>query len=110
MLGILFTRKFIIMLVSGALCIFCYRAFCRFICPLGAIYSFFNPVAFFGVQVDHGRCSGCGACAHACKMDVKLAGDRECIHCGECIDICPEGAICYRKISKAPKGDQTLGV
>jgi len=22
--------------------VFCYRTFCRFICPLGAIYGFFN--------------------------------------------------------------------
>ena len=39
MLGILFTRKFIIMLLIGLLCVFCYRTFCRFICPLGAIYG-----------------------------------------------------------------------
>ncbi len=109
-IGWLFSWKVLVLIWCILICVLCYRAFCRFICPLGAIYSFFNPVAFFGVQVDHGRCSGCGACARACKMDVKLAGDRECIHCGECIDICPEGAICYRKISKAPKGDQTLGV
>ena len=42
MLGILFTRKFVIMLVIGLVCVFCYRSFCRFICPLGAIYGLFN--------------------------------------------------------------------
>lgn len=42
MLGILFTRKFVIMLIIGLACVFCYRAFCRFLCPLGAIYGLFT--------------------------------------------------------------------
>ena len=39
MLKILFTRKFVIMMIIALACIFCYRSFCRFICPLGAIFS-----------------------------------------------------------------------
>ena len=37
MLGILFTRKFVILTVIGLACVFCWRSFCRFLCPLGAI-------------------------------------------------------------------------
>ena len=72
-----------------------HRAFCRFICPLGAIYSFFNPVAFFGIKVDKEKCIGCDACVKACKMDVKKVCDMECVHCGDCIKHCPTGAIGY---------------
>ena len=93
MLGIFFTRKFIIMLVIGALCVFCYRAFCRFICPLGALYGMFNKLALIGVKVDMDRCSGCGLCVSNCKMDVRHVGDHECIHCGHCIGSCARGAI-----------------
>ena len=39
MLGPLFTRKFVIMLIIGTACVFIYRSFCRFLCPLGAIYG-----------------------------------------------------------------------
>ena len=87
------------------LCMVCYRAFCRFLCPLGAIYSLFHPVSFFGVRADPEKCTGCNACIRICRMDVKRVGDHECIHCGECRAVCPEGAIRYRGI---PTGDRSL--
>ena len=93
MLGILFTRKFIIMLVIGLLCVFCYRSFCRFICPLGAIYGFFNRLNVIGVKVDKGRCNNCGACVRSCGMDVRRVGDHECINCGKCMEGCAQKAI-----------------
>ena len=93
MLGILFTRKFIIMLVIGLLCVFCYRSFCRFICPLGAIYGFFNRFNVIGVKVDKDRCNNCGACVRSCGMDVRRVGDHECINCGKCMEECAQKAI-----------------
>ena len=76
MLGILFTRKFTIMLIIGLACVFCYRSFCRFICPLGAIYGLFNRFCLVGVRVDEERCNGCGACVRGCGMDVRHVGPR----------------------------------
>ena len=105
MLGILFTRKFIIMLLIGLLCIFCYRAFCRFICPLGAIYGLFNSFNVIGVKVDSSRCSGCGSCVCSCGMDVRHVGDHECINCGRCMEVCTRNAISIKAGSftlKAP--------
>ena len=78
------------------LCLIFYRGFCRFLCPLGAVYSFFNPISFFGIRVNKEKCTGCNACIRACKMDCKRVGDRECIHCGECRKVCPEDAISYK--------------
>ena len=94
-IGFMFSWKVFILAACLLLNSFCYRAFCRFICPLGAIYSFFNPIAFFGVRVDKSKCTGCNACIRICKMDTSRVGDRECIHCGECRKVCPEGAIGY---------------
>ena len=93
MLGILFTRKFTIMLIIGLACIFCYRSFCRFICPLGAIYGLFNKFCLVGVRVDQSRCNSCGACVRNCGMDVRHVGDHECIHCAKCMDACAQKAI-----------------
>ena len=94
-IGFLFYWKISLLVVFLILCVFCYRTFCRFICPLGAIYSFFNPVSFFGVKVDMKKCTNCNACVKCCKMDVKKVCDGECIQCGECIRKCPEKAISF---------------
>lgn len=93
MLGILFTRKFVIMLAIIAACVFIYRAFCRFLCPLGAIYGLFARVALIGVKVEPTKCTDCGRCVGCCPMDVKRVGDHECIGCGRCIGECPTKAI-----------------
>ena len=93
MLGLLFTRKFVILLGTGLACVFCYRAFCRFLCPLGAIYGLFNRFSVVGVRVDGDRCNRCGACVRGCGMDVRRVGDHECIQCGRCMASCEQGAI-----------------
>ncbi|MBR1558824.1 MAG: 4Fe-4S binding protein [Clostridia bacterium] len=95
-LKLLFTRKFVVMLAVGLACVFCYRAFCRFLCPLGAIYGLFNRFALTGVKVDMGRCDGCGACVRHCPMDVRHVGDRECISCGRCVGKCHRQAIALK--------------
>ena len=99
-IGWLFSWKVFVLCIILLACMFSYRSFCRFLCPLGAIYSFFNPIAFFGITVDKNKCNGCNACVRKCKMDIKKVGDHECIHCGECLSVCPAGAIYYRKCGK----------
>ncbi|MBQ6001653.1 MAG: 4Fe-4S binding protein [Synergistaceae bacterium] len=96
MLGVFFTSKFALMIILALACIFFYRAFCRFICPLGAIYGFFNRFNIVGVKVDENLCTNCGNCIRACKMDVRFVGDRECINCGECAKVCGQKAIAFR--------------
>ena len=91
--GVLFSVKLIILFIVVGLSIFIFRFFCRFICPLGAIYSFFNRHAIFRLNIDKNLCSHCNACINNCLMDVKCVGDRECIECGECIKTCHMNAI-----------------
>ena len=96
MAGGLFLWKAVVLVIVLVSCVFIFRSFCRFICPLGAIYSLFSKIALLGVKVDMTKCNNCGACVKTCKMDIKNVGDRECIQCGECIDICPEKAITFK--------------
>ncbi|WP_293719418.1 4Fe-4S binding protein [uncultured Phascolarctobacterium sp.] len=104
-LGLLFNWKLFLLIVTIIASIVIYRPFCRFICPLGAFYSLFNKLSYFGIQVDAAKCIGCDACIHKCKMDCVKVGDRECINCGECIDTCPTGAISLGRKVKAADAD-----
>lgn len=73
-----------------------YRPFCRYLCPLGAIYGFFNRFALYRFEVDKEKCVGCGACRKACQLDIPVFEDPnsiDCIRCGTCMHACPKGAI-----------------
>ena len=104
MLGALFTNKFVILTLVLTACVFVYRSFCRFLCPLGALYSLFARLALLGIRVDTHSCTDCGKCLRVCPMDIRRVGDRECIHCGQCIDACPEKAITLRAGKLTLKG------
>ena len=96
LLGPLFTWKFMLMVSIVVGCVFIFRLFCRFICPLGALYGLFNKISCFGVQVDEEKCTHCNLCIAHCKCDIHHVGDQECIACGECIDVCPTKAISWK--------------
>ena len=96
LLGGLFTWK---ALLTGSILVgsvFIFRLFCRFICPLGALYGLFNKLSFFGIKVDTHKCIDCNRCAVKCLLDVKRPGDGECISCGQCIGVCPTQAIVWK--------------
>lgn len=96
MLGPLFTWKFMVLVAVILGSIFFFRFFCRFLCPLGAIYGFFSKIALLGVKIDQNKCTDCGLCVGVCKMDIKKVGDHECIHCGACVSVCPAKAISWK--------------
>ncbi len=96
MLGPLFTWKFALMVSILVGTVFIYRLFCRFLCPLGAIYGLFNKFSLFGIKLEKNKCINCGACVTTCKMDITKVGDHECISCGECISVCPTKAITWK--------------
>ena len=95
-LGSLFTWKFALLVAICIASVFIFRFFCRFFCPLGAIYGFFSKIALLGVKLDQNKCTDCGLCLDACKMDIKHVGDHECVHCGDCISVCPAKAISWK--------------
>ena len=96
MLGPLFTWKFALMVSFLVASVFIFRFFCRFLCPLGALYGLFNKISLVGVKVDKKSCTDCGICVSKCKMDIHKVGDAECINCGECISACPTKAISWK--------------
>lgn len=95
-LGWLFTWKSCILLGILVLSVFFYRPFCKWVCPLGALYALFNKISLYQLHVDKDKCTACGACSRVCKMDVEAylhPNHTECIRCGDCIRTCPHKAI-----------------
>lgn len=83
-----------ILLIVASLCI--ERVFCRFICPLGAVFMVTDRIALLRVRIDRSSCTTCQLCSRVCPMKKDIVGDSgECISCGRCIEACRKGSIFY---------------
>lgn len=94
--GFLFKWKLLILIITLLSSIVIYRPFCRYVCPLGAIYGIFNKISFYRIKIDTEKCTKCGACQKACKLDIpvwKNPDSMDCIRCGDCKSVCPQKAI-----------------
>ena len=95
-IGALFTWKAAIAAIIVILSILIYRPFCKYLCPLGAIYSLFNKFSMYQLKLDENKCVHCKACERACPMQVEVTknlNSLECIRCGKCMSACPKDAI-----------------
>lgn len=95
--GWLFAWKNLLLIALILLSILVYRPFCRYLCPLGAVYGLFNPIAFYRYKIEKNLCTGCKACQKACKLDIPVyekPNSPDCIRCGACKKTCPQHAIC----------------
>lgn len=94
--GWLYAWKSVLLVITIVLSMVIYRPFCKYICPLGAFYSVFNPISVFRYRVDKDKCVNCGKCRQTCQMQVNPVehpNHPECIRCGRCKKVCPTGAI-----------------
>ena len=94
--GFIFRFKLIILLITLFSAVIIYRPFCRYVCPLGAIYGIFNKISFYRFTIDSTKCTGCGACQKTCKLDIPVwqnPNSADCIRCGDCKTACPNQAI-----------------
>ena len=95
-LGGLFAWKGFVLALTVLASLIVWRPFCKYLCPLGAIYGFFNRVSIHRLRLDADSCVRCGKCAAACRMCVDPAetpDSAECIRCGACVKACPTGAL-----------------
>lgn len=92
----LFKWKFAILIAILMSSVIVYRPFCRYFCPLGAIYGFFIRFSIYRYKIDKTSCTNCGTCQKKCKFNIeiyKTPNSADCIRCGECIKACPKNCI-----------------
>lgn len=74
------------------------RFFCRYLCPLGAVFAVVSKIRLFKIRKPAQNCGSCKACTARCSMGIPLYGmnvisDGECIDCMNCVEICPRGNV-----------------
>lgn len=70
------------------------RFFCRYLCPLGAIFAVVSKLRFVKIKKPSQKCGSCKICTDSCAMGIPLykydkISSGECIQCFKCVSACP---------------------
>jgi len=87
-----FALKFLVVL--AVLSLFVKNAWCRFLCPYGALLGIAGWLSPLKVTRTAKTCIDCQLCSRACPSDIQVhtAGrvwSDECTNCLECVTVCP---------------------
>lgn len=87
------TVGFVLLLVIFAASFFVERFFCRYLCPLGAVFTLISPKRCYQIRRNDSTCTKCGLCERKCCMGIAVAAKEkvtsgECIDCMQCVDVC----------------------
>ncbi len=110
LIGPLFWIKMAILVVFLAWMAVTRRPFCRWVCPLGAIWGLFNPISVLRLRIDRSRCIRCARCKEVCPVDIlgyENPNASACIRCLECSRVCPENALSWAPLGA---GDLLPGI
>lgn len=82
------------------LVVFSSRAFCKVICPIGALMAPLNHFSFWKVKLPTENCNACGECDEVCPSTVSpssrivkgVPSNRtlDCVVCHDCRSVCPQ--------------------
>ncbi len=74
------------------------RFYCRFVCPLGALFGLLGGYGAWRIGKKSKKCSQCGLCANRCEGACDPSGNiriSECVLCMNCLDTCHENLMGY---------------
>lgn len=86
----------LLLIIIGSL--FIERFFCRYLCPLGALFSLVSRFRIYSLNRKPEKCGNCKLCTSKCSMGVPLykydeVRSGECINCMKCTSVCPNENI-----------------
>jgi len=85
------------------------RFFCKYLCPMGAVYGLISKISPSKIVRDKDACINCNLCSKSCPMNIDVAkaykvSSAECISCQSCVLSCPKkGALEYKTGKKTLK-------
>ena len=90
-----FAAGFVILVVSLLASTAVDRAFCKYLCPMGAFLGLVGKLGYFRVKRNIPTCTNCSFCTRACPVDLPVANleevkSAECLSCNLCVAACPE--------------------
>ncbi len=74
------------------------RFFCRFACPLGALFGLSSRFVPWRIGKTSDACGDCHLCEEHCEGACRPSGKiilSECVLCMNCLDACPAGRMTY---------------
>lgn len=89
-----FAIGLVLLLLISVGAFFIERFFCRYLCPLGAVFSLISRIGIFKINKPSKDCGKCRACTNNCSMGIGLCNVEEqhggeCINCLKCVEVCP---------------------
>jgi polyferredoxin len=107
-LGATFALKLLVLAMALGLSVVIFRPYCRGLCPLGAIYGWFNRCSWIGLEHHASLCTCCEACSRGCRMGLDPRTDEargECLRCFTCVtERCTSGAL---RVRTRPRPEST---
>ena len=85
------------------------RPFCRWVCPLGALWAPLNKASAMRLSVDEDTCIRCNRCQEICPVNIRVyenPNDNACIRCLACVRECPQSCITVGAISWSLETDR----
>lgn len=94
------TAGFVILVAILAASAFIERFFCRYLCPMGAIFAIASKLRIAKIKKTTDKCGTCRICTNNCAMGIPLyktdkVNSGECINCMKCVGVCPRGNVSF---------------
>jgi polyferredoxin len=75
------------------------RFYCRFACPLGALFGILDCFAIWRIGKNQRQCSNCKLCEQSCEGGCEPGGNikiSECVLCFNCLHTCKDNIISFQ--------------